>query len=256
MAGKKIYVNESFDGKDIAAASCDIAQVDYRDLLESLDEGSVDLVLTDPPYAISRKTGFKAQGPQSVERLRVSMEFGEWDESEIDLSALCGLSFRALRKGGTAIIWYDLWKLSYLSSAMLDAGFKQIRLIVWQKTNPVPLNQRVNYLTNSREIAVLGVKGSNPTFNAQYHSGVYEYPIPRGGKGGRKHPTQKPDALFGELVQVHSRPKDVVVDPFLGSGTTALASVRNCRNFVGGDINEYYVAVAKQRIGDVKNAAA
>ena len=220
---------------------------DYADLLTSLESGSVDLVLTDPPYTISKKTGFKQLGEHSVERFAVDMDFGEWDKKAIDLPCLAELSFACLRKGGTAVIWYDLWKLSYLSEAMLNAGFKQLRLIVWEKSNPVPLNQSVNYLTNSREIALLGVKVGNPTFNAKYHSGVFRFPIPRDG-GKRLHPTQKPLQLFKELVQIHSYTGDLVVDPFLGSGTTAVAALSNGRQFVGGDIDPNYVAVSKTRL--------
>ena len=178
-------------------------------MLARLESGNIDLVLTDPPYTISKNTGFKNCGTRGVKRLRVNMDFGEWDKSMIDLPQLARLVYSCLRKGGTAIIWYDLWTLSYLSQAMLEAGFKQRRLIVWEKSNPVPLNQRVNYLTNSREIALLGVKGSNPTFNEKYHSGVFRMPIPRDG-GKRLHPTQKPLQLFNELVRIHSNPKDTL----------------------------------------------
>ena len=62
--------------------------------------------------------------------------------------------------------------------------------------------------------------------------------------GNRLHPTQKPLKLFNELVQIHSNMDDLVVDPFLGSGTSAIAAVGNKRQFTGGDINPYYVQVA------------
>lgn len=231
-----------------ALPDVDIRQQDYTQLLGDLEAGSVDLVLTDPPYTISKDTGFKQLGDKSVERFAVDMDFGEWDKTVIDLAALTQLTYTALRKGGTAIIWYDLWKLSHLSEAMLEAGFKQLRLIVWEKTNPVPLNQSINYLTNSREIALLGVKVGNPTFNGKYHSGVYRYPIPRDG-GKRLHPTQKPLKLFNDLVQMHSSPDDLIVDPFLGSGTTAVSAIGNGRQFIGGDIDPEYVQVAIDRVG-------
>lgn len=213
-----------------ATPSLEIRTADFRDTLRRMLPGSVDLVLTDPPYAISRKTGFAQLGRNSVERFAVSMDFGEWDHKEIDLAKLTTLSYKALRQGGTAIIWYDIWKLSQLTESMLAAGFKQLRLIIWEKTNPVPLNQRINYLTNAREIAVLGVKGGKPTFNAVYHSGVYSAPIPR----SRIHPTQKPQSIFDELVKVHSNAGDLIVDPFLGSGTTAVAALNHGRKFRGG----------------------
>ncbi len=231
-----------------------ICKSDFRKFLRGLDEGSTDLVLTDPPYAISRETGFKNIGKNSVERFAVSMDFGPWDAKPIDLAALCDESYRVLRHGGTAIIWYDLWKLSDLRNAMAEAGFKMIRLIIWQKTNPVPLNQSATYLSNSREIAVSGVKGGKPVFNSKYNSGIYEHPIPR-HNGKRVHPTQKPIDLFRALVEVHSHAGDLVIDPFLGSGTTAEAAIALNRNFAGCDIDPKYVEASRQRVNDVKDTS-
>ena len=174
----------------LAPTRATIERSDYRDFLQSLEKNSVDLVLTDPPYAVSRKTGFSSV-KNGVQRFAVSMDFGEWDHQQIDLAALAEETYRVLRRGGTAIVWYDLWKISHLYDALEDAGFKMLRLIVWNKTNPVPLNSRCTYLSNSREMAVIGVKGGSPTFN---DSGDYD-PIPRHG-GKRIHPTQKPLDLF------------------------------------------------------------
>ena len=219
---------------------------DYRDFLRSLDRNSVDLVLTDPPYAVSRKTGFSSV-KNGVRRFAVSMDFGDWDHQQIDLSAFARESYRVLRRGGTAIVWYDLWKISHLYDALAQAGFKMLRLIVWNKTNPVPLNSRCTYLSNSREMAVVAVKGGSPTFNSAYDSGEYSYPIPRHG-GKRIHPTQKPLDLFSELVRKHSNPGDLVIDPFLGSGTTAVAAFEEGRAFAGCDIDESYIQAAETRL--------
>ena len=119
------------------------------------------------------------------------------------------------------------------------SGFKQIRFIEWLKTNPMPLNQSVNYLTNCREVALLGIKKSKPTFNSKYDKGVYEYPI-QTGKKGERHPTQKNLLLFEDLIKKHSNEGDLVVDPFLGGGTTALASKNTNRKFKGCEINKQY----------------
>ncbi len=230
----------------VEASAVPLEVADFADFLRGIQPGSIDLLLTDPPYTISRKTGFKSLGTKSVARFAVEMDFGEWDQSPIDLNELSRLSYRGLRSGGTAIIFYDVWKLSHLAEAMTSAGFKQLRLIEWMKSNPVPLNSKRNYLTNSREIAVLGVKGSKPTFNSEYDAGVYQYPIPNNGK--RFHPTQKPLDMFRELVEKHSNPGDLVVDPFVGSGTTALAAVELGRKFAGCDSDESYVQVASERL--------
>ena len=219
---------------------------DYREFLQSLDRNSVDLALTDPPYAVSRKTGFSSF-KNGEPRFAVSMDFGEWDQEQIDLDALARETYRVLRRGGTAIIWYDLWKISHLYDALAGAGFKMLRLVVWNKTNPVPLNSRCTYLSNSREMAVVAVKGGSPTFNSAYDSGDYAYPIPRHG-GKRIHPTQKPLDLFRELIRKHSNPGDLIIDPFLGSGTTAVAAIQEDRQFAGCDIDETYTQAAKTRM--------
>ena len=219
---------------------------DYRDFLRSLDRNSVDLVLTDPPYAVSRKTGFSSV-KNGVQRFAVSMDFGEWDHQQIDLAAFADETYRVMRRGGTVIVWYDLWKISHVYDALANAGFKMLRLIVWNKTNPVPLNSKCIYLSNSREMAVVGVKGGSPTFHSRYDSGDYSYPIPRHG-GKRIHPTQKPLDLFRELVRKHSSPGDLVIDPFLGSGTTAVAAIQEDRQFAGCDIDKSYTQAAKIRL--------
>lgn len=220
---------------------------DYRDFLASLDAGSVDLVLTDPPYAISKETGF-ANVKRGVKRFAVSMDFGQWDHEEIDLASFARELFRAVRKGGSVIVWYDLWKIGEVRCALEAAGFRMFRQIVWQKTNPVPLNSKSAYLSNSREMAVYCVKSGKPTFHSKYDNGVYELPIPR-HNGHRIHPTQKPMDLFRSLILKHSEEGDFVIDPFLGSGTTAAAAAAVGRNFAGCDIDPKYVEQARKRIG-------
>ena len=224
-----------------------IVRADFHDFMTSLPGGSVDLVLTDPPYTISKKTGF-ASVVTGVQRFAVSMDFGTWDHVQIDLYDMAKIFHRALRQGGTAIVWYDLWKLGELKDAMESAGFKMLRQIIWQKTNPVPLNMKAIYLSNSREMAIVGVKGGKPTFNSEYDNGIYRYPIPR-HNGHRRHPTQKPLQLFSDLILKHSSSGDMVVDPFLGGGTTSVAAIQNGRRFAGCDIDEKYVAVSREEVG-------
>ncbi len=218
---------------------------DFKDLLRIIPEQTADLILTDPPYSISKKTGFKHLGTKSIERFAVSMDFGKWDHQEISLKSFSELSYKALRKGGTIICFYDLWKITKVQAAFIKAGFGMTRLIIWEKTNPVPLNSKSSYLNNAREVAVMAVKGGKPTFNGRYDSGVYRFPIPR---EKRTHPTQKPLKLMEELIKKHSRPNDLVVDPFLGSGTTAVAALKLKRRFLGGEKDPTYTKKAGKRI--------
>ena len=251
--------------------------------LSTIPNKSIDLILTDPPYIISRDSGMnshyntvKENERMNVQEVKtqeewlayktengltddtkrdnyikygtiygkkycVKTDYGEWD-SEFTMDVLdrfIGEYYKKLRIGGTMIMFFDIWKISELKALLDKHKFKQIRFIEWIKTNPQPLNSKVNYLTNCREIALLGVKGGSPTFNSKYDNGIYEFPL-QGGKN-RFHPTQKSLRLFEELIKKHSNEDSVVLDTFLGSGTTAFACKNTNRRFKGCEIsNEYY----------------
>ena len=218
------------------------------DYLKSVKKKSVSLVLIDPPYEVSRDTNFQsgeAQG-RDTDRFRVSMDFGEWDSGFTGLGDVIKECYRILRDGGTMICFYDLWKLSTLKDYFEQARFKQIRFIEWIKTNPVPLNSKTNYLTNAREIAVVGVKKGKPVFHSEYDNGVYSYPICHDKM--RFHPTQKPVALLEELIEKHSNKGDLILDCFAGSASTAVAAYNLDRNFMGCEISEEYYRKAIERL--------
>ena len=278
-------LSDNFEPKciDIETAqnTIEIKCSDGLEYLKTLDNNSIDLILTDPPYLISKDSGmnkfkktvnkieksgkdakteeewvvfkqkkeyktdkYKANyikyGNTSGKKYGFHTEYGTWDkEFTIEkLDEFVKLFYKKLRKGGTCIIFFDLWKITPLKEMMEKYKFKQIRLIEWIKTNPVPLNQSVNYLTNAREVAVLGVKGGKPTFNSKYDVGIYKFPIENGKH--RFHKTQKSLKLFEALVQKHSSENDVVLDTFLGGGTTAFACKNLNRKFKGCEISKEY----------------
>lgn len=226
---------------------------DCFELIKKIPNDSVDLVLIDPPYEVSRDTNFasgEAKG-KDTDRFRVSMDFGDWDNNFTGLDRIIKECYRILKKSGTLICFYDLWKITPLKDYFEDAKFKQIRFIEWLKTNPVPLNSKINYLTNSREIAVSGVKGGKPTFHSEYDNGIYQYPICH--DKDRFHPTQKPLQLIEEIIKKHSNENDLIVDCFMGSGTTGVAATNLNRNFIGIEINKEYFDKAKIRIENNNN---
>lgn len=209
---------------------------DALSMLANIESNSVDLTLTDPPYVISKASGMQdaKDNGESVKQA-ITTDFGSWDRDfkMEDLESIINEVFRVTKNHGTAIFFFDIWKITTLKDIMERAGFKGIRFIEWVKTNPVPINSKLNYLTNSREIALTGVKKSKPTFHSEYDKGIYEYPIfqPKGMK--RFHPTQKSIPLFDELIRKHSNEGDLVLDCFAGSGTTAISCLNTNRKFVG-----------------------
>lgn len=223
------------------------------ELLTKIPSNSVNLVLIDPPYEISRETGFQngVETGTDTDRFRISMDFGDWDKNFTGLDIVVKESYRILKPGGTFICFYDLWKIETLKQYMDNNKFKQIRFIEWLKTNPVPINSKINYLTNAREVAVSGIKISKPTFHSSYDNGIYEFPICH--DQGRFHPTQKPVALMEALILKHSNENDVVVDCFSGSGTVGVAALKNNRRFIGCEISPEYFNKSKQRLEQLIN---
>ena len=227
-----------------------LLQGDCLKLIKQVPSNSVDLILIDPPYEISRPTNFQSgeETGRDTDRFRISMDFGEWDKNFTGLEVVIKEGYRILRQGGTMICFYDLWKIETLKNLYDSNKFKQVRFIEWMKTNPVPINSKINYLTNAREVAVSAIKGSKPTFNSSYDNGLYSYPI-CAGKERTIHPTQKPLSLITDLVLKHSNEGDVVLDCFMGSGTTGVACKNTNREFIGIELDEKYYKVACERLG-------
>lgn len=229
-------------------------QKDALEFVEQLQDNSIDLCLTDPPYAVSRHTNFSSGDAtgRDTDRFRISYEFGEWDTVDLCYFRSLFLSvYKKLRKGGSCIVFYDIWKIQELRDILEESGFKQFRFIEWIKTNPVPINSKRNYLSNSREVAITCVKGGKPTFNSEYDKGIYEYPIYQGKD--RFHTTQKPVKLMEELILKHSNEGDSILDMFCGSATTLVACNNTKRVGFGCEKDETYFKKAERRLkGDIK----
>ncbi|MBR3721639.1 MAG: site-specific DNA-methyltransferase [Selenomonadaceae bacterium] len=230
---------------------CLLYNCDCFSYLRTLPNKYVDLVIIDPPYEISRDTRFMTGKIKEDDtcKFRISMDFGEWDKNFAGLDYVIKECYRVLKKHGTIICFYDLWKITTLKLYLKNAGFHQIRFIEWIKTNPIPINSKLNYLTNAREIAVLGVKNGKPTFYSEYDNGIYNFGICQ--DKGRFHPTQKPVALLKELIEKHSEKNDLVLDCFAGSASTAVAAYQSNRNFIDCEISEEYYKKSIARLKDI-----
>ncbi|MBR1479372.1 MAG: site-specific DNA-methyltransferase [Alphaproteobacteria bacterium] len=123
--------------KQFRQGQIDIRNCDCLECLATVDDGVVDLVLIDPPYEVSRDTNFKSGEAKGLDtdRFRVSMSFGNWDYGFDKLGLVIKAAYRILRKGGTLICFYDLWKISTLKEYFTEANFKQLSFIEWLKTN-------------------------------------------------------------------------------------------------------------------------
>lgn len=116
----------------------------------------------------------------------------------------------------------------------------------------MPRNRDRRYITDSEVAIWLTNKKGKWTFNRQndtYDRPEYNYPIVS-GKEKTKHPTQKPVKLLEEILLRHSNQNDIILDPFMGSGSTGVACLNTNRNFIGVELNEQYFEIAKNRMSD------
>ena len=221
---------------------------DCFQVLEQLEDNSIDLILTDPPYQISRNSNF-TKNSSNKKYNKISLDFGNWDKDEIDLDKLFYEYNRVLRSKGSVIIFYDIWKSSNIKYHAEKYGFKQPRVCQWVKTNPVPVNSKINYLSNSIEFFFTFVKGKSPTFHSSYDKGIYEFPICH-GRERTSHPTQKPLSLIKDILLKHSNENHTVLDCFGGSGTTAVACKELNRKYIIIEQDESYHELILNRLSE------
>lgn len=230
---------------------------DCFEYLPKIKKSSVDLILTDPPYNISKNSNFHKISETASEEIKTKytshkIDFGYWDK-EIDLDQLFFEFYRILKPGGTVIVFFDIWKSGIVKEFALKNKFKQPRIGQWLKTNPVPINSKTNYLSNCSEYFFTFIKGKNPTFNSKYDMGIYRFPLCH-GKERLDHPTQKPLELIRELLIKHSNLEDLVLDPFSGTSTLAVASMETGRNWICVERDKNYYELSKSRIEKVQQS--
>jgi DNA modification methylase len=217
-----------------------IYQVDCSEGMKIIPNDSVSLLLTDPPYNVSQKSNFHTMG-------RTGVDFGEWDK-DFNQTLWLEIACDKVKKGGSAIIFNDYKNIGIMKETLENKGFVIKEMLVWKKSNPMPRNRDRLYVT-SIEIAIWAVKGKGWAYNRQketYENAIFEYPIVNHKK--RVHPTQKPIELIEDIIKIHSNEGDVVLDCFMGSGTTAVACEKNNRRWLGFEVEDEYIEKANKRI--------
>ena len=211
---------------------------DCLEVMKQIPDKSVDLVLTDPPYNIARENNFSTMG-------RAGIDFGEWDKG-FDLFSYIDQVSRVLKKDGSFVVFNDWRNLGSIADYAEKQGFETKDMIRLEKSNPMPRNRDRRYITDY-ECAIWFVKEKAKwTFNRQ--DDKYQRPKFVACIESGLHPTQKNLSLMENLVKIHSNENNVVLDPFMGSGTTGLACKNLNRHFIGIEQDANYFEIAKGRI--------
>ncbi len=249
-----------------------IYQGDWVKILnEKIDEKSVNLIFADPPYNLSGN-GLKWEGNKTGGDWYMVNE--EWDKMSAPeymqfTRKWIGACHKVLKDNGSIYISCTYHNLAEVMIVLKQLDFKINNVIVWQKTNAMP-NMTKRVFTHSTEFVIWAVKGKKWIFNytelkkinpetqkdgaLKQMRDVWALPLVQGkdrlhGKDGRAlHPTQKPEEMLKRIIIASSNEKDVVLDPFLGSGTTAVVAKNLSRAWIGVEVNPKYVLLAKRRI--------
>jgi adenine-specific DNA-methyltransferase len=205
-----------------------ILQGDCTQLLKTIPDKTVDFVLTDPPYGVNYRDRAGRSIANDVDPTNILTAFDD--------------IHRALKPDSFCVSFYGWNRIDAFFSAWTKAGFTPVGHIVWNKSYA----SNTGFLRYRHEQAYVLAKG-RPAKPAQPIDDVqpWEY------SGNRAHPTEKAVSVLSPLVQTFSRPGNLVMDPFAGSGSTLVAAALLKRSYLGIELEPQYCKVAENRLAGV-----
>ena len=243
---------------------------DCLEKLASLPEASVDLVFADPPYNLQLEQSLSRPDQSLVDAVDDDWDkfasFGDYDRFTRDW--LSGVR-RVMKDNATIFVIGSYHYIFRVGTILQDLGFWILNDIVWRKSNPMP-NFRGRRFTNAHETMIWAArdeKAKGYTFNYEALKASNEdvqarsdWLIPlctgeerlKGDDGKKVHPTQKPEQLLARVLLSSSKPGDLVIDPFNGTGTTGAVAKRLGRNYIGFERDRTYAAAAEARIAAIE----
>lgn len=250
-----------------------IIEGDCIEVLGRFPEKSVDLIFADPPYNLQLQNELHRPNMTKVDAVDDAWDrfvsFEEYDAFTRQWLTACR---RVLKSSGTIWVIGTYHNIFRVGSILQDLGFWILNDVIWIKTNPMPNFRGVRF-TNAHETLIWASreKGAKYTFNYQAMKGLNEGKQMRSDwwlvalatgaerlkdeRGQKAHSTQKPEALLYRVILASSKPGDVVLDPFFGSGTTGVVAKRLHRNWIGIEKERKYVEIARRRIEAVQPEA-
>ena len=209
----------------------------------------VDHIITDPPYMISKENNFP-----TLRNNRQGIDFGHWDRF-FDLYSWINDYTKILNKNGSIIIFCSYRYISHIIDKLEECDLIVKDVLIWKKSNPMPRNTDRRYVQDT-EFAIWAVKkNSKWVFNKPKSISYLRSCFETSTVSGREktiHPTQKSLKLMEQIIKIHTNENDIILDPFMGSGTTGIAAIKNKRKFIGIEIENNYFEIAKKRFEEIK----
>lgn len=214
---------------------------DCMEVMRDMENKSVDLIVTDIPYGEVTRNG--AEREKYKGQLR-NINKGDADVITFDLLKFLEECARLTK--GSIYIFCGIEQISKIYTFFDSHNDFMVRQCGWRKTNPSPMNGQ--HMWESTIENCIFAKRRKTKFNAVCRPAVWDYPVTR----NKVHPTQKPLELIKELITASSDAGDLVFDPCIGGGTTAVASIETGRDFLGCEINKGYYDSATKRVLEAK----
>ena len=216
----------------------ELLQGDCLKLMKDIQSESVDLIVTDPPYLINYKTNYRKNKKHNF----CSPIAGDNDKKLI--SNAISESYRVLKNNSAMYIFCNSNKIEYFKFQLEKSGFKIKNIIVWVKNNWSAGDTKAAF-GKQYEFIILANKGRK-FFNGKRLTDVWFYDRVSGKK--QLHQNQKPLSLIEQCILKHSDKNEIVLDPFMGSGTTGVACMNTNRKFIGMELDEQHFNISKKRI--------
>ena len=225
----------------------ELYQGDCLELMKDIPDGSINLIITDPPYVIETKGAgiYKQQDKQYIRELD-SMKNGF---SEQILDEICRIMSRI-----NVYFFCSQKQIIPLLDYFVLKRKCNWNILCWHKSNPVPACAN-KYLSDTEYILFFRERGVKIYGEFKTKFTYYVTPLNQKDKKQYQHPTVKPIGIIENLIINSSNPGDLVLDPFMGSGTTGVACVNTGRDFIGMELDKQYFEIAKRRICSMKMEA-
>jgi len=256
---------------DDLALNDGVVDGDCLAVMAALPAASIDLVFADPPYNLQLSGELHRPNNSRVDGVEEDWDkFADFAEYDRFTHAWLAAARRLLKPSGALWVIGTYHNIFRIGAALQDLGFWILNDVVWRKSNPMP-NFRGRRFTNAHETLLWCARDRDARYTFNYDAMKAlndelqmrsDWLIPicggperlRDADGKKAHPTQKPEALLHRVLLASTRPGELVLDPFCGTGTTGAVARRLGRRFVGIERDAGYAALARERIAAIAPA--
>lgn len=226
-----------------------IYNLDCKDLFKQIDDCSIDLIVTDPPYKLTSRGSSGTMG--GYWKTELAKKGKVFQNNDIDIEDYIDDFYRVLKNQTHCYIMCNQSNLMHFINVIEQSEFQFIKCLIWDKGNKICSR----FYMNAFEYIIMLRKGGERPINDCGQSDIIRVmnKKTKDAQGNNIHDSEKPIGLMEILISNSSNPNDIVLDPFVGSGTTAIASLKLQRRYIGCEIDNKFYNVACNRVNHYHN---